>query len=79
MIIKAANHIQFEYKVKVTANELNVRKGAGTKYAVGTVIKDKGIYTIVDEVMNGNTKWGLLKSYSDDRDGWISLKYTKKI
>lgn len=79
LIIKAANNILFGYKVKVTANALNIRKGAGTNYAVRGTIKDKGVYTIVDEAMNGNTKWGLLTSYKDKRDGWISLKYCKKI
>ena len=79
LIVKAANHIQFEYIVRVTADALNIRKGAGTKYAVRGTIKDKGSYTIVDEKKNGTTTWGLLKSYKDDRDGWISLKYTKKI
>lgn len=59
------------YKVQVTANALNVRAGAGTKYKVKAVIRDKGIYTIVD-TKNG---WGKLKSGI----GWISLAYTKKI
>lgn len=58
------------YKVKVTASVLNVRKGAGTKYAVATTVKKGEIYTIVDE-SNG---WGKLKSGA----GWISLKYTEK-
>lgn len=60
------------YKVRVTASALNVRKGPGTKYAVATVIRDKGVYTIVEET---NDKWGKLKSGA----GWISLNYTKKI
>lgn len=59
------------YKVKVTADALNVRAGAGTKYKVNTVIRDKGIYTIV-ETKNG---WGKLKSGA----GWISLSYTKRV
>lgn len=59
------------YTVKVTASVLNVRKGAGTKYAVATTVKKGEIYTIVDE-SNG---WGKLKSGA----GWISLKYTEKI
>ena len=63
------------YKVQVTASALNVRKGPGTSYGVSTVIRDKGVYTIVEE-KNG---WGLLKSYASGRNGWISLKYTKKI
>ena len=59
------------YKVKVTANVLNIRAGAGTSYDVVGQIKDQGIYTIIDE-KNG---WGLLKS----KIGWIYLSYTKKV
>ncbi len=58
-------------KVQVTATALNIRAGAGTSYKVTGVIKDKGIYTIV-ETKNG---WGKLKSGA----GWISLAYTKEI
>ena len=59
------------YKVKVTANVLNIRKGAGTNYGIVGKIEDKGVYTIIEE-KNG---WGLLKSET----GWISLSYTKKV
>ena len=59
------------YKVRVTASALNVRDGAGTNYKINTVIRDKGVYTIVDE-KNG---WGKLKSGA----GWISLAYTKRV
>lgn len=59
------------YKVKVTADSLNVRKGAGVLHKVTTVIHKGEVYTIVDEC-NG---WGKLKSGA----GWINLKYTKKI
>lgn len=59
------------YLVKVTANVLNVRNGAGTKYKVNTQVKKGEVYTIVKE-KNG---WGKLKSGV----GWISLDYTKKI
>ncbi len=60
------------YKVKVTASALNVRKGPGTNYSVNTIIKNKGVYTIVKE---SNECWGKLKSGA----GWINLNYTKKI
>ena len=56
--------------MKVTATALNVRKGPGTGYAIVTTIRDKGVYTIVEE-QNG---WGRLKSGA----GWISLAYTVK-
>ena len=60
------------YKVKVTANCLNIRAGAGTKYKVVGTITDHGVYTIVET--NGN--WGKLKSGK----GFIYLKgYTKKV
>lgn len=68
------------YKVKVTASVLNIRKGAGTNYGIRGSIKDKGVYTIVGESSGtGATKWGLLKSYEKNRDGYISLDYVKKI
>ena len=51
---------------KVICDDLNIRKGPGTKYAITGVIKDKGTYTIV-EVQNGH--WGKLKSGA----GWISI------
>lgn len=59
------------YLVKVTADELNVRKGPGVGYKINTVIKKNEVYTIVEE-QNG---WGKLKSGA----GWINLKYTKKV
>lgn len=68
------------YLVKVTTDVLNIRKGAGTNYGTNGAIKNKGVYTIVEEATGkGATKWGLLKSYKKDRNGWISLDYTKKI
>ena len=59
------------YQVKVTAAALNYRKGPGTNYAINGVIKDQGVYTIVEEKDN----WGRLMSGA----GWIALQYTKKI
>lgn len=64
------------YKVKVTADSLNIRKGAGTNYGTNGIIKDKGIYTIVAEANGeGATKWGKLKSGA----GWISLDWCRKV
>ena len=59
------------FKVRVTADSLNIRKGAGVLYKKVGVIKDKGVYTIVET--KGN--WGKLKSGA----GWISLKYTTRV
>ena len=59
------------YLVKVTANNLNVRKGPGVSYGVSGTVKKGQVYTIV-ETKNG---WGKLKSGL----GWISLGYTEKL
>lgn len=59
------------YLVQITTDVLNVRSGAGTNYKIVTKVKERQIFTIVNE-KNG---WGKLKSGI----GWISLKYTKKI
>lgn len=59
------------FKVRVTADALNIRKGAGTNYKLNGCIRDKGIYTIIDVKNN----WGKLKSGA----GWICLDYTKKV
>lgn len=63
------------YTVRVTADTLNIRKGPGTNYGVTGAIKDKGVYTIVEEASGtGAKRWGKLKSGA----GWISLDYTQK-
>lgn len=68
------------YLVRVTAGVLHIRKGAGTNYATNGAIRNKGVYTIVEEANGtGASKWGLLKSYAKNRDGWISLDYTSKV
>lgn len=61
--------------VKVKTDCLNIREKAGTNYKITGQIKDKGIYTIVEESNGqGANKWGKLKSGM----GWISLDYTSK-
>lgn len=57
--------------VKITANTLYVRAGAGVKYEIKTQVKKGEVYTIVEEE-NG---WGKLKSGA----GWISLAYTQNV
>ena len=58
------------YLARCNTDGLNCRKGAGTKYEIERVI-DKGVVvTIVEEKMNGSTKWGKAKS-----GYWVSLKY----
>ena len=67
---QATPSTQTYYTVKVTADVLNVRAGAGTNYKVNTTIKKGEIYTIVEE----NNGWGKLKSGA----GWIKLSYTTR-
>lgn len=75
-VVKQANSTSFTpYTVKVTASALRIRKGAGTHYPVAGCIRDKGIYTIVEEKTGtGASNWGRLKSGA----GWIALDYTVK-
>ena len=57
------------YKVKITADVLNCRNGAGTKYNVTSRYLKNDEEYILDE----KDGWGQTSR------GWISLKYTKKI
>lgn len=68
--VKPAEPTNSSYVVRITADVLNVRTGAGTNYPISTKVKKGGVYTIV-ETKNG---WGRLKSGA----GWISLSYTEK-
>lgn len=75
---------KFPYQVKVVDTDksgLNVRSGAGAYYPIVTTVKYGEVYTIVDEKIIGNSTWGLLKSYSTKRNGWINVgeKYVTKI
>ena len=59
------------YKVKILHSALNIRQGPGTNYPIVGVIRDRGVYTIVET----KGTWGKLKSGK----GWISLGYCKKL
>lgn len=64
-----------DYLVKINIPELNVRDGAGTDFKINEIVKQNEVFTIVEEKINGETKWGKLKSGA----GWISLAYTVKL
>lgn len=67
------------YVVRVDIKDLRIRKGPGTNYG-SAGYTGAGSFTIVEEANGpGATKWGLLKSYQNKRDGWISLDFAKKI
>ena len=64
------------YKVKITADALNIRNGAGVNNKIVGCINDKGTYTITAEKTVSGQIWGKLKSGA----GWICLTgYTKKV
>ena len=59
------------FKVKITANVLNMRKGPNTSYdCIGKAYKNE-IY----EITLTKNNWGRIKN----TEKWISLNYTKKI
>ena len=70
---------EYPYKVKVLDNALNIRDSASINAKINGVIKDNGVYTIIEECYNSSDgiTWGRLKSGI----GWISLgsKYVQKI
>lgn len=71
----AATVSHVPYTVRITATDLNIRKGPGTNNAKVGVIKP-GAYTIVSEATGqGATLWGKLQSGA----GWISLDYAKRV
>lgn len=74
---KAAN---LPYKVRVSIPDLNIRKGPGTDYGKTGKYTGVGVFTIVEESDGkGASRWGLLKAYASNRDGWISLDYAQRI
>lgn len=71
---------QSSYLVKVAIPDLNIRRGPGTNYDKTGKYTGAGIFTIVEEADGeGAEKWGLLKSYQKNRDGWIALNFTTRI
>lgn len=64
------------YAVRVSAKDLNIRKGPGTNYGKNGICPP-GVYTIVETSSGkGSSKgWGKLKSGL----GWISLGYAEKL
>jgi len=67
--------ISLPYIVKITINDLNIRKGPGITYEKTGKVTGIGTFTIVEEIDG----WGLLKAYQKDRDGWISLDYVQRV
>ena len=67
------------YQVKVRSADLNIRKGPGTDHGKWGRYTGTGVFTIVEEADGpGAAKWGLLKAYAKQRNGWISLDFAEK-
>ena len=73
---------EFPYMVRVTIDDLRIRKGPGTNYPVNYDTPKKGctgvgVFTITEAKTGKGSKtgWGKLKS----GDGWISLDYAKRV
>ena len=56
-------------QVKVTANVLNVRSGAGLNHAVKATVRKGSVYELLEE----KDGWGKISG------GWISLQYVEKV
>ena len=64
-----------------TVSYANVRTGPGTNYKKTGMHTGRGIFTIMEvQQGRGSTQgWGLLKAYSDKKNGWITLDYAERI
>ena len=69
--VETSNSTVVNYRVRITANSLNVRKEPNATSIITTTVSKGGVFTIV-EVKDG---WGKLKSGA----GWINLSYTEKL
>lgn len=60
--------------------DLNIRKKPGTDQENTGKYTGVGCFTIVAEADGvGASKWGLLKAYEKERNGWISLDFVTRI
>ena len=68
------------YLVRVGISDLNIRKKPGTDQEKVGKYTGVGCFTIVAEADGvGASKWGLLKAYEKERNGWISLDFVTRI
>jgi hypothetical protein len=74
-VIPPANSQSFQpYRVRVSVAGLNVRQAPGTNSPVISVIRDRGVYTVLYEADGiGASKWGRIE------DGWISLDFVVRV
>lgn len=70
-----------QFQVKIHISNLNIRKGPGINFDKTGKYTGIGTFTIV-KVKSGkgsDSGWGLLKSYQENEDGWISIDYTERV
>mgnify|MGYP004486609091 CR=1 FL=1 len=66
--------------IGVEITDLNIRKKPGTDQEKTGKYTGAGCLTIVAEDDGvGASKWGLLKAYEKERNGWISLDFVTRI
>lgn len=65
------------FRVRVIDDALNIRSAPGVQAKIVGVIRDHGVYTIIEVKTVGSSEWGRLKSGA----GWINIrkKYVKKV
>ena len=63
------------YRIRVTADTLNVRSEPGTKNPVTAKINWGDVYTITDSREADGAQWGKLNSSA----GWVNLDFTDKV
>lgn len=65
------------FLVRVLIPDLRIYSGPSSNFSKGKRNTGKGVFTIMEvKVGSGSTNgWGLLKAYSDKRNGWINLDH----
>ena len=69
--VSSGSTSQTSYKATVTADSLNVRKGAGTSYSVITKLSNGTVVDVLESASNG---WKKIKT-SNGTIGWVSGSY----
>lgn len=69
--VETSSSAVVNYRVRITADSLNVRKEPNATSTITTTVSKGGVFTIVEE----KDGWGRLLSGA----GWINLSYTEKL
>ena len=76
-LINKFSNADCPFLVKVSIDNLNIRKGAGTNTAKTGAYTGKGVFTIMEvrEGKGSDKGWGRLKPGA----GWIALSYCTRV